>query len=325
MKRITLVLCMLCISVTLFSQKKTLNFCTYYGDDAIYSSVEICNGLRFTSNSEAEAIVDEILEKIDLKRNFIVMQCPNIANAMAANYPSQTGENRYIIYDNEFLERVDIMAGTDWASISILAHEVGHHLNGHVLDRKGSRPDKEEEADEFSGWVLAHMGASLEEAQAAIMEFQSIEGSHTHPPRHRRLIAIKKGWLKGMGYTATHINNIINNQRPPNTKKNLEFVHFVREFSEEEYMEIDSDNAWYKMKLFITGDDLSNIESVTYYLHSTFDEPRTKRVDESIVEVDADADDGFLLNLTAYGAFKAEAIILFKNGTSKSLSRYLSL
>ncbi len=81
-----------------------------------------------------------------------------------------------------------------WASLSILAHEVGHHLNGHSLIPGGSRPSLELQADKFSGFILAKIGASLEEAQSAINAIVSENGSTTHPGKSARLAAIANGW-----------------------------------------------------------------------------------------------------------------------------------
>ena len=38
--------------------------------------------------------------------------------------------------------------------MTLLAHEVGHHLNGHTIHRGGSTPELELEADEFAGFIL---------------------------------------------------------------------------------------------------------------------------------------------------------------------------
>lgn len=107
--------------------------------------------------------------------------------------PSDIRLIRYIIYDNKFLTNIKNKTRTDWASISILAHEVAHHLNGHTIDGTGSRPDKELESDEFSGFILAKLGSSLIESQSAINSVASDYQSSTHPNKYSRLEAIKKG------------------------------------------------------------------------------------------------------------------------------------
>ena len=39
---------------------------------------------------------------------------------------------RYILYDKGFMNSLD--SGDNWTNLFILAHEVGHHINGHSLD-----------------------------------------------------------------------------------------------------------------------------------------------------------------------------------------------
>ena len=88
---------------------------------------------------------------------------------------------------------------TNWETITILAHEIAHHLNYHLVN---PHPDAtfrsmELEADETAGFILFKLGATLEESQRAMRSASvSIEGSYTHPPRAQRLEAIRKGWEK---------------------------------------------------------------------------------------------------------------------------------
>lgn len=154
-----------------------------------------CAQLGFMANEEAEIAVDRILESIGLFRNFVLQQCPDINNAVAKNIRTSTGEvARYILYDNEFFNRINDKASNDWAAISILAHEIGHHLNGHSLNNKGSNHKYELEADYFSGLSLAKMGATLEEAQSAIQTLRYEKATRTHPAKADRLEQIAKGW-----------------------------------------------------------------------------------------------------------------------------------
>ena len=56
--------------------------------------------------------------------------------------------------------------------LSILAHEIGHHVNGHTLGEKETTLSEsrqmELEADEYSGLYMFKLGASLSQAQEAI-------------------------------------------------------------------------------------------------------------------------------------------------------------
>src|SRR5690606_36946785 len=58
----------------------------------------------------------------------------------------------------------------------------------------GSNHADELEADEFSGFVLRKMGASLADAQAAMAVLSDERDSYTHPGRASRLAAINNGW-----------------------------------------------------------------------------------------------------------------------------------
>lgn len=134
-------------------------------------------------------IVQEIINVIGLKPRFELMPA-DIENAAAVVHNGK----RYILYNERFLAAINNAVHTDWGGVSIIAHEIGHHLNGHTLSRNGSNPADELEADEFSGFVLRKMGASLAEAQAAINLLSEERTSRTHPGRNYRLDAISKGW-----------------------------------------------------------------------------------------------------------------------------------
>lgn len=143
----------------------------------------------FASNQEAIQVVNDIMNAIGLKSNFKV-DGAKVQNAAAVIMK----EDRYILYNPKWISSVSKNAKTYWAGISIIAHEIGHHLNGHTLLKTGSRPKTELEADEFSGFVLRKMGASLADAQAAMKLLANPFGSSTHPPQGQRLVAIEKGW-----------------------------------------------------------------------------------------------------------------------------------
>lgn len=141
------------------------------------------------TKSAPRDVISEIIDVIGLKPRFEVRSA-NIENAAAVIYNGK----RYILYNEHFLDAINNAVHTDWAGVSILAHEIGHHLNGHTLSSQGSNHADELEADEFSGFVLRKMGASLEEAQAAMQVLSDERSSATHPGRSYRLAAISKGW-----------------------------------------------------------------------------------------------------------------------------------
>ncbi|WP_341226455.1 M48 family metalloprotease [uncultured Arcticibacterium sp.] len=167
--------------------------CSYTA--GVINEKSICSMLGFRTRPEAQKAVERIVSRSGLKQNFYVMECPNIDNCFAA---ARNGE-RLIVYDASFMRRVNNLTNTDWGAMSILAHEIGHHLQGHTLKQGGSDPNRELEADEFSGFVMYQMGASLKEAQSAIWKMTTDYDTGSHPPRRKRMTAIKRGYENAQG------------------------------------------------------------------------------------------------------------------------------
>lgn len=216
-----------------------------------------CAQLGFMSNEEAELTVDKILEEIGLGRNFVLIECPNINNAVAKNIKSPNGEmKRYILYDNDFFNRINDKASNDWAAISILAHEIGHHLSGHALNNKGSNHKWELEADYFSGSSLAKMGATLEQAQSAIYTLKYEKATATHPAKIDRLEAIKKGWKKGNGKSSVNTMEDERKEKAINTYRKGEIAY-------------QNHNYEASILFFMKASDLGNFDSY-YYLSTMY-------------------------------------------------------
>lgn len=143
----------------------------------------------FANVAEGRQIAQEIMDIVGLKPNFEVREA-NIPNAAAVVY----GGKRYVLYNPTFIRQLERTTGTKWAAVSVLAHEIGHHLQGHTVGGSGSTPAIELEADEFSGFVLRKMGATLAQAQAAMKTLASERSSRTHPGQTDRLTSIARGW-----------------------------------------------------------------------------------------------------------------------------------
>jgi predicted HD phosphohydrolase len=144
-----------------------------------------------TAADNAKDVIEQIIDVVGLKPNFEV-RAARIDNAAAVIY----GGKRYILYNPNFFNSLTKSTGTRWAAVSVLAHEIGHHLDGHTLSQIGSEPKSELEADEFSGFVLRKMGASLTQAQAAMKTAATQRATSTHPAQYDRLTAIANGWNK---------------------------------------------------------------------------------------------------------------------------------
>jgi hypothetical protein len=173
--------------------KPTNSFiCSYTGGDM--NPNVVCSP-KTASNGHAERVVDRILRPIGLMRNFSVLECSNTDNCFATVLKGK----RFIVYDGAFMQRIEEETDTDWSAISIMAHEIGHHLQGHTIDGRGGQPIKEIEADKFSGFVLHQLGASLDESLVAVRALGDERATATHPAKPVRIEAIRKGWLEAEG------------------------------------------------------------------------------------------------------------------------------
>ncbi|HMK27285.1 MAG TPA: hypothetical protein VK483_14735 [Chitinophagaceae bacterium] len=146
------------------------------------------------SINEATTIAEQIVKAAGLKANFIIAEA-NVPNALAV---LQQGK-RYVLYNPGFVNRLTVATGTRWAAISVLAHEIGHHLYNSLTGKPDKTLATELEADQFSGYVLEKMGASLEEAQAAMNMLASPYATLTHPARTDRINSIASGWENAGG------------------------------------------------------------------------------------------------------------------------------
>jgi hypothetical protein len=205
----TLFLCLLCwqsawAQVEIKEDGTVPFLCSYFGEEITFPAT------TYSTTDEARDIIKNILSIVGLKPNFEVYAA-DVPNAAAVIDKGK----RFILYNPDFTTRLNKITHNNWASISILAHEVGHHLNGHTLLQTGSRPDLELEADEFSGFVLRKLGASLDDAQAAMKTASGLKASHTHPGRADRLKAIEEGWI-------TADNQMAGKVKPPKTNSKIE-------------------------------------------------------------------------------------------------------
>jgi Zn-dependent peptidase ImmA (M78 family) len=147
----TLLFLILLITSNNYSQKQATGF-------------DFCIALKgFNSSSEAENALDRIISSVGISKNFVVQECPNVSNAAAL----QVQGVRYIFYNQKWMSSIN---NSSYNGLFILAHEVGHHVNGHALDwvllaSKSVNPvtlsesrKQELQADEFAGFVMAKLG-----------------------------------------------------------------------------------------------------------------------------------------------------------------------
>lgn len=176
--------------------KDMLQACSYDGKALAVDA----KALSTSAGTDGTKAVSMVMRYTGLPQNFRIME-GNVPNAAAIIVLGPDGiPQRVIAYNRTFMQQVaKATDNNDWSSLSIMAHEIGHHLSGHTLVPGGSQPPIELEADKFSGYVLYKMGAKLDDAQKAIATLIPEAASPTHPGRVMRLSAIKAGWMESCG------------------------------------------------------------------------------------------------------------------------------
>ncbi len=161
-------------------------------------------GQESISEFQAKQAVYHIVQYSGLLPNFTVRENEEVTTAIA--YIKD--KKRYIEYNPAVMESLMDSTKTDWAMISILAHEIAHHLLGHTLAPKLLSPGDELACDRYSGFILQRMGATLDESVAAIQVAGSAQGTKTHPPREARVHAISQGWNESLNQLESKIQGI---------------------------------------------------------------------------------------------------------------------
>lgn len=138
---------------------------------------------------EAVQAVKLLTDVVGIEANFEVVEGTFVKKVLA--FAAVRQNQRYIVYDKD--EFWFESGRTNWISVGILAHEVGHHLAAHTYVSGASNHARELEADRFAGMALGRLGATIDQARAWAIGL-SEAGSKTHPPRADRLVAIREGW-----------------------------------------------------------------------------------------------------------------------------------
>jgi hypothetical protein len=141
------------------------------------------------SLSDAEKLVADIMKQIGLKSDF------RIRSAKVPNVQADIRRGkRFIEFNPDYVNNLLRTTKDEWVLVFIMAHEIGHHLNGHTVIRGKRSSLIELEADKFAGFVLFKMGASLEQSKLALSYIAKPSASSTHPGRGARLLSLAEGW-----------------------------------------------------------------------------------------------------------------------------------
>ena len=152
----------------------------------------------YFSGSRRDAL-DALIADAGVRQDRIIaMEMSGFENAAAVLCTDRQGRvKQLVLWDPDFLGELDRQAGTSWASVAVLAHEMGHHLNNDTGQNPGVIPPQERReqelfADRYAGQKLRQFGASKQEAVAVF--YHMGEGGDSHPPSHQRVAAAGEGW-----------------------------------------------------------------------------------------------------------------------------------
>lgn len=152
------------------------------------------------------------------------------------------GGKRYIAYNPDFIRRLKHKTNTDWAAVSAVAHEIGHHLSGHTMGNQKSNPGDELAADKFSGFILHQMGATLDEAQAALSSITYSYDSLLYPPKSARLSAVEGGWKEAKMLVNVKAYRVVDSVLPQDTTPPVRLVFKCRFKDDDNLYFVDEEN-----------------------------------------------------------------------------------
>jgi hypothetical protein len=167
--------------------------CNFFTTTADYVPPTASNVSEETEMKWMDGIIKKILGVVGLQNKIKLYSFPNSNNCSAVCIENEVGSDRYIMFDRPFLQRFE-KSTNQWFVVGVVAHELGHHLNGHTLSGYGSRPDNELEADAFAGFIMQKLGASREDAKAIFSFLDPEQGPPSHPKRAQRYLAVERGW-----------------------------------------------------------------------------------------------------------------------------------
>lgn len=186
----------------------------------------------FKNSKEASEFIEKLLKVLDLDipMNFTISECRAKDCKNNAYAAMDIEGNRHIVYDNQWFKSLE-SGNQKIESLTILAHELGHHLAAHTLSLnyynhedavKYCRPNsisydkkicekqyqneylqylrksrnQELEADRFSGFIMSMYEIRLPDVLSVFKKFskEKDDTKSTHPSLKKRLAAIEQGY-----------------------------------------------------------------------------------------------------------------------------------
>jgi TPR repeat protein len=199
----------------------------FYGKENIRA--ELCDQSKgFMSEQDVESLISTILSMQGLNNRFIVLSCASVENCMAT---IDKNNRPVILYNPKFLQSVKKLgfkeadlptfSEQDWSTLTILSHEIGHHLNNHITNPLpgATNIQLELEADKTAGFLVYLMGGTLEKAKLVFRDVTE-KGSYNYPKRQDRIAALTNGYDDAKNKFPKIIKTIVTN--PGSSKSEIE-------------------------------------------------------------------------------------------------------
>lgn len=178
-------------------------YCSFLGfSDTFHDRMRSPDGIQLSRevSDNILGLMEDIASYAGVENEQFPIFSGRVVNAAAIVQKNENAKlDRFIVVHPLFfpyLDRAMRRAGESqlWAPMSVLAHEVGHHLAEHTL-RPSNQRYVELQADWYSGYILGKIGSALEATQRVLRRKWSDKGnSPTHPGRWERVAAITDGW-----------------------------------------------------------------------------------------------------------------------------------
>ena len=159
--------------------------------------------VRMAQDEHFVFMVEDALRDLGKLQDILVLESQGFRNGVAMMWTNFSGKKvKVLVYDPAEIYRDRVHSKRNWGSaVFTIAHEIGHHVCGHIAAGGGSSPSREIEADTVAGRILRHSvwrdffgDTSFEEIEQIMRWTLSPDASSTHPGVTQRLEAFRAGW-----------------------------------------------------------------------------------------------------------------------------------
>lgn len=189
--------------LTMQGQKKILTFRQNTPVDQVLYDILQFHGLYFG---------DGVQHPFEVRATDSVIVRQNAAAILCAD------NQRYIVYDQQWVDSLGSVHGKVWPEYGVFAHEIGHHLLNHTLNQTGPCKERELAADQFAGYTLARMGATVDETLSGVSKLSPLVSDECHPDRCRRRVAMIQGYNMAASQMSKATYYVVNSCDPSLTE-----------------------------------------------------------------------------------------------------------